>query len=85
MSDAIFVIKCFVLAVGLAFVMQMKISGVTIESKMDSFIRTSKVASHLQDAAAGGAMILQETYYTTKNFVLDSTKSFRQGESKGNR
>lgn len=85
MSDAIFVIKCFIVAVGLAFAMQMKISGVSIESRMDSFIHKSSAAAHLQDAAAGGARLIQESYSSVKNFVLDSTKSFRQSESKGNR
>lgn len=84
MSDAIFVIKCFVVAVGLAFMMQMKISGITIESRMDSYIRKSSVVAHLQDAAAGGARIAQESYFSIKNFVLDSTRSFRQDEPKGN-
>jgi len=69
----------------MAFMMQLKFSGSTVESKMDQFIRTSGATAYLQDAAAGGMALARDGYYAAKNFIADSTSSIGKGESTSNR
>ncbi len=77
MNDFIFVVKCFAYTVLIAFLMQIKVSGISIEGRVEQFLKSSQVTAYLQDAAAGGASLVQDGYHHTKSFVMDSTKSFR--------
>ncbi len=85
MSDFVFVLKCLVFTLILGFLMQIKISGMSIEARAESLLRNSEINNYLQDASAGGARLVQEGYVATKNFVMDSTRSFRSSESNENK
>lgn len=85
MSEALFVLKCLAVTIVLAFLMQMKISGNTVEAKLDRLIHNSGATAYLQDAAAGGMALARDGYYATKNFIVDSTSSIGKGESQYNR
>lgn len=84
MSEAGFVLKCLGVTILLAFLMQMKFGGISVEARADHFIRTSGVTAYAQDAAAGGIALARDGYFAAKNFVLDSTASLR-GESRSTR
>lgn len=83
-SEAGFVLKCLVFTILLAFLLQLKIYGVSMETRADHFLRSSGVVSYMQDAADGGIAIARDGFYATKNFLLDSTASLR-GESRSSR
>jgi hypothetical protein len=85
MSDFIFAVKCLIYTLLLTFLMQIKISGISIEARTEHYLRDSKLTVYLQDVSMGGARMLQDGYYMTKNFVLDSTRSFRSSESQENK
>lgn len=82
MNDFMFVVRCFAYTILIAFLMQIKVSGISIEGRVEHFLKRSQVTAYLQDAAAGGSNLLQDGYHQAKNFVMDSTRSFRSsGES----
>ncbi len=85
MSDFMFVLKCLVCTLILGFLMQIKISGMSLEARAESLLRDTQLNGYLQDASAGGARLVQEGYYTAKNFVMDSTRSFRSSETHNNK
>lgn len=85
MSDFVFVLKCMAFTLILGFLMQIKILGVSVEARAESLLRNSEINNYLQDASVGGARLIQEGYYSTKNFVIDSTRSFRSSESYENK
>jgi hypothetical protein len=77
MSDFMFVMKCFLYTLLISFLMQIKVSGITLEARAEQFLKNSQVTVYLQDASSGGARLLQEGYRSTKNFVMDQAGSFR--------
>ncbi|MFN8791146.1 MAG: hypothetical protein ACK5Y2_06795 [Bdellovibrionales bacterium] len=81
MSEFIFVLKCLFVTVLVVFSLQLKVSGVSIETHLERVARSSNLVSYFQTAANGGAALLQDGYLITKQFVLDSTASLR-GESR---
>lgn len=85
MSELFFALKCLVFTFLIMLLLQTKISGVTLETRAEQFIKRSGISSYLQDASAGGASLAQDAYYTTKKFVLDSTRSFRSSETQDSR
>lgn len=86
MSELKFALKCFVFTLLITFLMQIKIAGYSIETRAEYYLKRSQLTDYLQIAADGGARILQEGYYITKNFVLDLTGSSRRShEMRSNR
>ncbi len=85
MSDFVFVLKCMAFTLILGFLMQIKISGMSLEARTESLLRNSEINNYLQDASVGGARLIQEGYLIAKNFVQDSTRSFRSSESNKNK
>lgn len=86
MSELIFVIKCFIYTILITLLMQVKISGVSVEARLNRLLTDSRVTAYLQDASDGGTRLFLDGYYTAKNFVLDSTRSLRSSaESQDNR
>jgi len=51
---------------------QVRSDGLTIESKVETFLTDSSTAHFLQSAAEGGAKALTEFYYSAKSYI--STK-----------
>ena len=89
MSEFMFAVKCFAYTLLIAFLMQIKVAGISLEARTEHILKNSQLTTYLQDASSGGARLLQEGYYTTKNFVMDSTQSLRSSsrsnESKASR
>lgn len=77
MSDFIFVVRCFIFTLLIVIMMQFKVSGISIESRVDRFLRNSEITAYLQDVSAGGIQLAQDGYYFAKNLFLDSTRSLR--------
>jgi len=80
-SEILFVLKCLFATVLVVFCLQLKVAGVSIETRLEGFARSSSLTNYIQTAANGGAALLQDGYLMTKQFVLDSTASLR-GESR---
>jgi hypothetical protein len=78
MSDFIFVVKCFIYTLVIAFLMQIKVSGISIEARAEHYLKGSQLTEYLQDASRGGARLLQDGYSRAKDFVSDSTRAFRE-------
>lgn len=79
MAEVMLAVRLFAATLVIAFLMQIKVSGVSIESHLDVFMRTSIVTSYLQDAAQGGSQLIQRSYQASKKFVLDSTRTLGPG------
>lgn len=65
-----------ILTLVLISLMQIKVSGVSIETRAEAFIRSSTVTTYLQQAADGGASFARDAYNRVKHSVLDSTSMF---------
>ena len=81
MSELVFVLRCLGVTVLVVFSLQVKVSGVSIETHVERYARSSSLTTYIQTAANGGAALLQDGYLITKQFALDSTASLR-GESR---
>ena len=77
MSEFMFVVKCFAYTLLIAFLMQIKVAGISLEARTEHVLKNSQLTTYLQDASSGGARLLQEGYYTSKNFVMDLAGSSR--------
>lgn len=80
MSEFTFVVKCFAYTLAISFLMQIKVAGVSLEAHTEHLLKNSRLTTYLQDASAGGARLLQEGYYSTKNFVTGSVHSLRSSD-----
>ena len=82
MSEFSFALKCLGYTLLIAFLMQIKVSGISIEARAEHILRDSQVTEYLQQASDGGARLLQKGYYTSKDFIsgivhTDSSRSVR--------
>lgn len=69
MDEFKFVMKCFLFACLLMMLSQVQTDGLTIESKVETFLTTSASAHFMQEAAAGGVKAIKEALVFTKAFV----------------
>ncbi len=77
MSDFIFVVKCFAYTLLISFFMQIKVSNVSLEARVQHFLKSSAAVEYLQQASAGGARALHEGYGYARNLIINTTKSIR--------
>ena len=85
MSDLIFVLKCLVLTFVAAVVMQMKVSGLTVETHMRMMASNPAIQTHLSLAARGATqMARQASSYAIKasEDVVTYAKSLTTSQAK---
>ena len=82
MSELLFTLKTFVFAAILVALMQIRVSGQTIESKAEQWLETSKVAHYLQSSAAGGVLAVKDLYRSVVGSWTGSSKSHQVKASK---
>jgi len=68
MTEFIFVLKCLAVTAALTMAMQLQMSGVPLETKIEQSLEGSPVIAWVQSAAAGGALMIQRStdYATSK-------------------
>ncbi len=69
MSDVLFILKSFLMTMALVYLMQMKVGGVTLESRFDQWIKSSEISRQSRVAAAGAALFIEESTTQMKNKV----------------
>jgi hypothetical protein len=62
MMEIIFTLRTLFLAALIVSLMQIRVSGTTIESKAEQWLETSKVAHYIQETAAGGVIAVKDLY-----------------------
>ncbi len=62
MSELIFAIKTLLISALLVSLMQVKISGVSMENHTQSWLENSSVAHFIQGAATGGVLAFRDLY-----------------------
>jgi hypothetical protein len=81
MSDFLFVVKCFIFTIMITLILQISYQGVTLETRVDSYLKKSTIAHHLQDAAAGGASLALKLYAQSAKFIQESVVTFKSTDS----
>lgn len=71
MSELLFVIKTFLFTVVLVMMMQIKIGDNTLEQQSHSLIQKSAITSWLQEAAAGGVVLIQKGASQVSQFMSE--------------
>lgn len=71
MSELFFVIKTFLFTIVIVLMMQIKIGDSTIEQSSHSFIQKSAITGWLQEAAAGGIVLIQRGAAQASGFLRD--------------
>lgn len=68
MTEFLFVLKCLAVTAVLTMAMQLQMSGVPLENKIEESLENSPVVAWVQSAAAGGALMIKKSsdYATTK-------------------
>ncbi len=69
MDEFKFVIKCFLFAATIIMFSHMKINDQTLENKAELFLQDSSIAHLIQQSAAGGAKVLNQTFQTTRSYL----------------
>jgi hypothetical protein len=75
MDELKFALRCFGFTLLIAFLMQIRVSGVSLEARTEEVLKRSQLTEYLQKASEGGAKLLTEGYFASKNFIADSTRS----------
>lgn len=81
MEDLKFVLKCFAFTAVLVILMQVRVSGHSIEAYTFHWLRKSTVSQYIQGAAAGGAMALRNLGSSVKSSVTQAANGFNEGSS----
>ncbi|MES3038305.1 MAG: hypothetical protein V4736_10395 [Bdellovibrionota bacterium] len=84
MADLISVIKTFAITAVIVLMMQVHVSGITIESHAEQFLQRSGVAQYVQSVAAGGAMAVSTFFTSVKSGVIKSWDGFQKGSEQNN-
>jgi len=71
MSEFIFVLKTFLMALLVVYVMQFKIGGISLESRFDHWVRRSEISSQSRQAAAGAALMIEKNVSIVKEKIQD--------------
>ncbi|WII73899.1 hypothetical protein QJS83_08425 [Bdellovibrio sp. 22V] len=79
MEELKFVVKCLCFTMLLVVLMQVKVSGGSIEAHTFQFLRRSTVSQYIQSAAAGGAMALRNLGGALKDGVASTVDGFQEG------
>jgi hypothetical protein len=69
MSELMYVIKCFTLAVLVTIFMQVKVGTETIEDQAENWIRTSNVSLYLQSVSGGAVLAIKNASKAATEFV----------------
>jgi hypothetical protein len=77
-GDLIYIMKCSLLSILFIGVLQIKVENVTLESRLTTWFYQSSLPKHIQTAAAGGALAIENAYKYSKenlNSLFQSAKS----------
>lgn len=75
MADFFFIVKSFLITLGLVVLMQIKIGETTIEDRAYEWIRGSAVHSTLSRVAAGAVTALNDGMQTVSYWISDEVPS----------
>lgn len=73
-----YIFKCSILSILFIGILQIKVKDETLESKVTTWFYQSSLPRHIQAAAAGGALAIENAYQYSKesiNKLFSSTKS----------
>lgn len=77
-GDLFYIFKCALLSVLFVGVLQIKVDNQTLESRVTTWFYQSSVPKHIQAAAAGGALAIENAYKYSKesinNLISKSSK-----------
>lgn len=79
MEELKFVIKCLIFTMFLVVLMQVKVGGVSIETRSFTWLQKSPTSQYIQSAAAGGAMALRNLGHTLKQGISSTMDGFQEG------
>lgn len=82
MSEFLFMIKCFVLAVVVVYLMQLKVGEQSLDDHMMDFAQRSALAGFLSDTSEGGARLVHKNYVRVKTWAQRQFSSMTQTEPK---
>lgn len=83
MSDFFYVLKIAMLTLLVILIMQVDISGVSLENRVLTFVKTSTVTAPIRDISEQGVLIVKSAYNKTVHFL--DTKLLRKKGTKGER
>ncbi|MCK6598228.1 MAG: hypothetical protein L6Q37_07670 [Bdellovibrionaceae bacterium] len=80
-SDILFVIKTLVLSLLIVAVLQIKVKDVTVESRVTTWFYSSSVPKHIQAAASGGALAIENAFKYSKESLRNLFSSSSRNSS----
>lgn len=69
MGEVAFVLKSLIAAVLMVAIMQVKVSGNTIERHTETWLQTSSVSVYLQKVASGAVLLVQNSSKAVSNLI----------------
>jgi hypothetical protein len=81
MNELMFTIKTLLMAALLVTLMQIRVSGVTIEKSAEDWLETSSVAHFVQGAAAGGVLAVRDLYRSILEVWTGNSNSVQQAKA----
>lgn len=79
MSEFVFAMKCLLSTIAIVVMMQLKISGVSMEDRAFHWFRKSSVSLYVQSVAAGGVAAVKNLAGSVKDGIAGTTDSFKEG------
>ncbi|MGE3758362.1 MAG: hypothetical protein AB7H97_11430 [Pseudobdellovibrionaceae bacterium] len=79
MSEVLFVIKCLVVTLVIAALMQIRVGDFTIEEHAEEVVRHSFVTEYVQGTAAGVIVLGNSGWEKVKTLFRESTRSAKEG------
>jgi hypothetical protein len=55
--------------------MQIKVSGLTIETRAENVLKNSRLTLYLQEASSGGTRLILQGYHEAKNLIVSTARA----------
>lgn len=68
-SDLLYILKCAVLSILFIGILQIEVNHSTLEKTLTKWFYQSSIPKHIQTAAAGGALAIENAYKSSRESI----------------
>ncbi len=79
MTEFVFAMKCLLSTITIVVMMQLKISGISVEDRAFHWFRKSQVSLYVQSVAAGGVAATKNLVVSVKDGIAGTFDSYKEG------
>ena len=80
-GNMFYIFKCAILSILFIGILQIKVQDVTLESKLTTWFYSSTIPKHIQAAAAGGALLIEQGYHYTRDNLHQIYSNYSKNHS----